>query len=213
VRGGLIGTIPEPFLMPGSSLGELANMREGALEMCKQAPDLRTSGILNHFMMRPMRLLVMIVATFGFGGAALALPYGSASGLRPINASLIEQTGVKCEKVDGKLVCGLKKKSDEKKKTKPEDTGLSECTIQGPNSGGGCKTGFKRVCEKLKSGKKCCGCVADKAAQTPAPAPVADKIEDQPCFELCSSKCGGPTAEAQQACVVQCLESTNCTRQ
>jgi hypothetical protein len=26
--------------------------------------------------------------------------------------------------------------------------------------GGGCKGGFKWVCEKMKSGNKCCGCVA-----------------------------------------------------
>ena len=49
---------------------------------------------------------------------------------------------------------------NKKKKNTNDDTGLSECTIQGPSSGGGCKGGFKRVCEKLKSGKKCCGCVA-----------------------------------------------------
>ncbi len=28
-----------------------------------------------------------------------------------------------------------------------------------------CKTGFNRVCETLKSGKKCCGCVPDKNAK------------------------------------------------
>jgi hypothetical protein len=50
-------------------------------------------------------------------------------------------------------------------KIEPAETGLSECTIQGENSGGGCKTGFNRVCETLKSGKKCCGCVPDKNAK------------------------------------------------
>ena len=53
----------------------------------------------------------------------------------------------------------------EKKKNTDEDTGLSECTIQQPGGGGGCKGGFKRVCEKLKSGKKCCGCVVDPNAK------------------------------------------------
>jgi hypothetical protein len=42
---------------------------------------------------------------------------------------------------------------------------LTECTIQQPGGGGGCKTGFKRQCETLESGKKCCGCVPDKNAE------------------------------------------------
>ena len=50
-----------------------------------------------------------------------------------------------------------------KKKNSDDDAGLSECTIQQSGGGGGCKGGFKRVCEKMKSGKKCCGCVPDKA--------------------------------------------------
>ena len=52
-----------------------------------------------------------------------------------------------------------------KKKKTSDGEGLSECTIQSPNGGGGCKGGFKRVCEKLKSGKKCCGCVVDPNAK------------------------------------------------
>jgi hypothetical protein len=57
-----------------------------------------------------------------------------------------------------------------------DDTGLSECTIQGPNSGGGCKGGFKYVCEKLKSGKKCCGCVVDKNAEPAKQEPPKTKV-------------------------------------
>jgi hypothetical protein len=60
-----------------------------------------------------------------------------------------------------------------KKKKKQNDGGqseLSECTIQSAGGGGGCKGGFKYVCEKMKSGKKCCGCVADKNAK-PEQAP------------------------------------------
>jgi hypothetical protein len=54
-----------------------------------------------------------------------------------------------------------------KKNTDDDDTsGLSDCTIQGANSGGGCKGGFKYVCKKMKSGKKCCGCVVDKNAKS-----------------------------------------------
>jgi hypothetical protein len=57
-----------------------------------------------------------------------------------------------------------------KKKKHQESSGLTECTIQSPGSGGGCKNG-KWVCEKMKSGQKCCGCVADKnAKQAPAQA-------------------------------------------
>ena len=45
---------------------------------------------------------------------------------------------------------------------------LSECTIVQPGGGGGCKTGLKWVCEKMKSGNKCCGCVPDKNKGTSA---------------------------------------------
>lgn len=66
-----------------------------------------------------------------------------------------------------------------KKNTDGDTSDLSECTIQGPNSGGGCKGGFKYVCEKMKSGKKCCGCVADKNAKSQqAPAQAGQKGED-----------------------------------
>ena len=99
-----------------------------------------------------------------------------------------------------------KGKDKDKNKDRPE---LTECTIQQPGSGGGCKTGLKWVCEKMKSGKKCCGCVPDKSVQTPA----GERIEDHPCFVHCSSsKCGGATKGVRDACVLDCLQSTNCTR-
>jgi hypothetical protein len=50
---------------------------------------------------------------------------------------------------------------------------LTECTIESSGGGGGCVSGFKRVCQKLKNGKKCCGCVEEKhseATTTPPPA-------------------------------------------
>ena len=53
-----------------------------------------------------------------------------------------------------------------KGKKNNEGAGLSECTIIQPGGGGGCKTGLKWVCEKMKSGNKCCGCVADKSKGT-----------------------------------------------
>jgi hypothetical protein len=99
------------------------------------------------------------------------------------------QAGLKCGLVNGQLVCGNKSggkhKDDDddqqgdddnhhkKKKNTDDETGLSECTIQGPNSGGGCKGGFKYVCEKMKSGKKCCGCVVDKNAKKAEPEEMA----------------------------------------
>ena len=54
------------------------------------------------------------------------------------------------------------------KKNNDGDAGLSECTIIQPGGGGGCKTGLKWVCEKMKSGNKCCGCVPDKSQGTSA---------------------------------------------
>ncbi|MCJ7598591.1 MAG: hypothetical protein MUO41_08185 [Methyloceanibacter sp.] len=49
-----------------------------------------------------------------------------------------------------------------------DGAGLSECTIQQSGGGGGCTGGFKRVCEKMTSGNKCCGCVPDKNQGTSA---------------------------------------------
>lgn len=43
--------------------------------------------------------------------------------------------------------------------------------------------------------------------------PVAEKMEDHPCYMHCASTCGGPTAEAQQACVLECLQTTSCRPQ
>ena len=50
-----------------------------------------------------------------------------------------------------------------------DDSGLTECTIQSAGGGGGCKSGFNYKCEKMKSGKKCCGCVAAKGIDDPQP--------------------------------------------
>ena len=100
----------------------------------------------------------------------------------------VELVGFGCNFINGKLVCGKSESSDDaddednhkhmqddeddnhehKKKAKDTDSELTECTIQQGPGGGGCVKGFKHVCEKLKSGKKCCGCVPDKNAQAPA---------------------------------------------
>ncbi len=48
-----------------------------------------------------------------------------------------------------------------------DDTALSECTIIQPGGGGGCTVGLKWVCQTMKSGNKCCGCVVDKNAPPP----------------------------------------------
>jgi hypothetical protein len=54
--------------------------------------------------------------------------------------------------------------ADHHKKNKDSDA-LTECTIESSGGGGGCTVGFKRVCQKLKNGNKCCGCVPDKSAK------------------------------------------------
>jgi hypothetical protein len=75
----------------------------------------------------------------------------------------------------------LVKVDNKKKKHKDgqsqNSSGLTDCTIVSPGGGGGCKTGFKYVCEKMKSGNKCCGCVADKHAKQ-APAQTDQKADD-----------------------------------
>ena len=54
-----------------------------------------------------------------------------------------------------------------KKKNKDSGAELTQCTIVGPHDAFSC-SGQKPVCQKLKNGKKCCGCVPDKNAQAPA---------------------------------------------
>lgn len=136
--------------------------------------------------------------------------------------SMAPESKQKCITVGDKRVCfdeGSKhksKKSDDDDDDDDDDGGkgkkgdeaeLTECTIQQPGGGGGCKSGFKWVCEKMKSGKKCCGCVPDKNAEPPEA-----RMEDQPCFSYCSTtKCGGATKEVRDACVLGCLASTSCT--
>jgi hypothetical protein len=159
--------------------------------------------------------------------AGFALPHASSVERAPA----VERVGFGCNFIDGKLVCGKSESSDDaddednqkhmqddeddnhkhKKKAKDTDSELTECTIQQSPGGGGCVKGFKHVCEKLKSGKKCCGCVPDKNAQAPAQAPAGEKIEDNPCFGLCSNQCGGATKEARDACVLDCVQTTSCT--
>jgi hypothetical protein len=57
-----------------------------------------------------------------------------------------------------------------KKKNKDNGAELTQCTIQSSNGGMGCVAPLKLVCQKMKNGKKCCGCVPDKNAQAPATA-------------------------------------------
>jgi hypothetical protein len=59
-----------------------------------------------------------------------------------------------------------------KKKNKDNDAQLKQCTIV--KSGGmGCVAPQKLVCQKMKNGQKCCGCVGEKAAKTQTP-PLMD---------------------------------------
>jgi hypothetical protein len=61
-----------------------------------------------------------------------------------------------------------------KKKNKDNGAQLEQCTIV--KSGGmGCVAPQKLVCQKMKNGQKCCGCVGDKpsgAAKTQTPPPM-----------------------------------------
>jgi hypothetical protein len=56
-----------------------------------------------------------------------------------------------------------------KKKNKDNNAQLQQCTIQSSGSGMGCVAPLKLKCEKMKNGKKCCGCVGDKNAKTQQP--------------------------------------------
>jgi hypothetical protein len=129
-------------------------------------------------------------------GAGFALPRALSVERSPA----VERVGFGCNFINGKLVCGKSESSDDaddaddegnqkhKKKAKDGDE-LTECTIQQGPGGGGCVKGFRHVCEKLKSGKKCCGCVPDKNAQAPAagagPAPAVVRI-------CCDANLSGP---------------------
>jgi hypothetical protein len=101
---------------------------------------------------------------------------------------------VTADRGDASLLLQIKKQKKHKDGQSQNDAGLTECTIQQPGSGGGCKAGLKWVCEKMKSGKKCCGCVADKSAKQ-APAGQGGENKDDWLYE----KLDQPDAAPQQA--------------
>jgi hypothetical protein len=72
---------------------------------------------------------------------------------------------VAADRSDTSLLLQVKKQKKHKDGQSQNDSGLTECTVVQPGGGGGCKGGFKWVCEKMKSGNKCCGCVANKGSQ------------------------------------------------
>jgi hypothetical protein len=132
---------------------------------------------------------LLSAAVLSMGGAQ-ASPLLAPDSSAFVSDGPIVQAGFKCDLVGGKLVCGKAEgnKSDDDdddhhgkhSKDKKTGSGLSECTIQQPGSGGGCKNG-KWVCEKLKSGKKCCGCVSDPNSKpdpkpAEAPNPAAERV-------------------------------------
>jgi hypothetical protein len=73
--------------------------------------------------------------------------------------AFLSTNGVAADGSDSSLLLQIKKTKKNSGQSQ-NDAGLTECTIQQSGSGGGCKGGFKWVCEKMKSGNKCCGCVA-----------------------------------------------------
>ena len=123
---------------------------------------------------------VVLLAT-SHGATASSINRHSVS--IPKQSLLVILAGFGCNLVNGQLVCGKsgKNKNSDKdnddeadehenskkhKKHQDADTdsdeGLTQCSIQESSGGGGCVVGFKHVCEKLKNGKKCCGCVPDQ---------------------------------------------------
>jgi hypothetical protein len=95
------------------------------------------------------------------GAVALILAFGGA----PAHAGL----STNCLATDGSAASLLVQVKDKKSKKKhDQESGLTECTIVGAGGGGGCKNG-KWTCEKLSSGKKCCGCVPAKGTEASAP--------------------------------------------
>jgi hypothetical protein len=72
------------------------------------------------------------------------------------------------------------------KKHNDEDSGLESCTIQSSKGGGGCVAPLKYVCEKLKNGKKCCGCVGDKNAKTQTPQTQTQQPPEKKPGSYCS---------------------------
>jgi hypothetical protein len=137
--------------------------------------------------------------------AAFALPRVSSVARAPA----IELAGFGCNFENGKLICGKSDNGDDadddgnhkhmqgddddnhKHKKNAKDSGdeLTDCTIQQGPGGGGCTKGFKHVCQKMKSGKKCCGCVPDKNAQAPAGGAGAAPTVVQVC---CNANLNGP---------------------
>jgi hypothetical protein len=112
-----------------------------------------------------------MAAAFACAGVAIgsAGTFPSAAGgsaLRPAmqDASLLHSA--KCVMKDDKLVCDIPQIPEKHGgKKKQEGSGLETCTIQTKKGGGGCTAPLKFVCETMKSGKKCCGCVEDKNAK------------------------------------------------
>jgi hypothetical protein len=167
-------------------------------------------------------IIVLLAASHG----AIASSISRHSVSVPKESLLVVLAGFGCNLVNGQLVCGksAKKNSENdndddadehensKKQKKHQDTdsddGLTECTIQSPNSGMGCVAPLKLVCQKMKSGKKCCGCVGDnpKATTTPTPAAPtrfcckATAIDrDNNNRTVLPAGCGATQAEAESA--------------
>ena len=166
-------------------------------------------------MPRIIGAFVSSLAVLGFVSMAAAAPVATDIVAKVSSRDLVEKVDFKCRKVEGgKIVCGSTKgnknkdrddddddqkgKGEGKGKGKQEDSGLSECTIQTPNSGGGCKNGTWK-CEKMKSGKKCCGCVPNKNA------PTGGGGAQPTCESQCAAKCAPLIgAEDHGVCISEC---------
>ena len=98
-----------------------------------------------------------------FGAVALILAVSGAPAHAGLSTNCLATGGS-----NASLLLQIKKNKKHSGQSQ-NDSGLTNCTIVQPGGGGGCKGGFKYVCEKMKSGDKCCGCVPAKGTEASAP--------------------------------------------
>jgi hypothetical protein len=114
-----------------------------------------------------------------------------------------------------------------KNKNSDDDSGLTDCTIQQSGGGGGCTAPLKYVCEKLKGGKKCCGCVVDNSnhkgdddskesgagtSKTSGADPLVNNCIKTYCASLCAADPGGEDSKTkcrEVLCPANCAKNPN----
>ena len=102
------------------------------------------------------------------GAVALILAFSGAPAHAGLSTNCLATDGSKAS-----LLLQIKKNKKHSGQSQ-NDSGLTNCTIVQPGGGGGCKGGFKYVCEKMKSGDKCCGCVPTQDSTAKGTEPEKD---------------------------------------